>query len=371
MEKPEILVHISAPSGASDDARYRAQVDAILGFQSASRQNISLAAADDTAQSIPGSEDALSPIPAHTSAERGKDPNPPGALAQKCSENDSLDTPVSVIPDSQPEGAYLEPEDLQDPGSQFRSPSAKRRRVGSPASNGRPVSPTSTSRPESPKELQPSNKDVLNIAKTIDGAPAASTTSDQQTPHLSLATLPLGIHPPPSPISTDPFTTHITPTLELLTKRLSLSRIYKPTRQTRDLDTLERGYWFVRINILHKASPANPSKPLSQDKEKKEGIQSIPNNWDITLFTRFWAFLSDFISKDGRAGWGVWCILEEAPMDDTTEQIGIFKSLTLKVYTWGEIASHIYLLLFLASERKIRKMGAQWRDCGEEAVVQM
>ena len=58
-------------------------------------------------------------------------------------------------------------------------------------------------------------------------------------------------------------------------------------------------------------------------------------------------------------------------MDDTTEQIGIFKSLTLKVYTWGEIASHIYLLLFLASERKIRKMGAQWRDCGEEAVVQM
>lgn len=46
-------------------------------------------------------------------------------------------------------------------------------------------------------------------------------------------------------------------------------------------------------------------------------------------------------------------------------------TLTLKVYTWGEIVGHVYLLLFLASERRIRKMGAQWRDCGEEVVVQM
>ena len=67
----------------------------------------------------------------------------------------------------------------------------------------------------------------------------------------------------------------------------------------------------------------------------------------------------------------MWCILEKAPIDIPTERIGISESLTLKVYTWGEIASYIYLLLFLASERKIRKMGAQWRDCSEEVVVQM
>lgn len=47
------------------------------------------------------------------------------------------------------------------------------------------------------------------------------------------------------------------------------------------------------------------------------------------------------------------------------------KPLTLKIYAWGEIAVHVYLLLFLASERRIRKMGAQWRDSREEVIIQM
>ena len=353
MENPEILVHISAPSGASDDARYRAQVDAILGFQPVSRQNISLARIYEVGQSDSGSKDVLSPAPAHASSgEQGKDLNLPGGLSQKCSVNDSLDTPVSVIPDSQPERTYPELENPQYLHSRPRSSSAKRRRVGSPASQDGPIPPALTLRPELPKD------------------PQSSHLPNQQSLHLSLANLPLEIHPPPSPVSRDPFTTHITPTLELLAKRLSISRIYKPTQQTRDLDTLERGYWFIRINILQ-APSTNPSKTQPQDKDKEKETLPAPNNWDISLFSRFWAFLSDFISKDGRAGWGVWCILEETPIDVPTEQIGISESLTLKVYTWSEIASHIYLLLFLASERKIRKMGAQWRDCSEEVVVQM
>ncbi|RJE18750.1 hypothetical protein PHISCL_08914 [Aspergillus sclerotialis] len=354
MENAEILVHISAPSGASDDARYRAQVDAILGFQTVSRQNISLATSDHVEQSGSGSKDALSPAPANTSsAERREDLNPPGGLPQKCSVNDSLDTPVSVVPDSQPERTYPELENPQYLHSQPRSPSAKRRRVGSPASKDGSIPTASTLRPELPKD------------------PKSSHLPNQRSSHLSLADLPLEIHPPSPPISTDPFTTHITPTLELLAKRLSISRIFKPTHQTRDLEILERGYWFIRINILHQAPSTNPPKTQPRNKEKETETPSTPNNWDITLFTRFWAFLSDFISRDGRAGWGVWCILEKAPINVPTEQIGISKSLTLKVYTWGEIASHIYLLLFLASERKIRKMRAQWRDCSEEVVVQM
>jgi hypothetical protein len=43
----------------------------------------------------------------------------------------------------------------------------------------------------------------------------------------------------------------------------------------------------------------------------------------------------------------------------------------MKVYAWGEIASHIYLLLFLASERRIRGMQAEWRDGAEDVVIQM
>lgn len=32
---------------------------------------------------------------------------------------------------------------------------------------------------------------------------------------------------------------------------------------------------------------------------------------------------------------------------------------------------HIYLLLFLASERNIRGMGAQWRDARGEVVIEL
>lgn len=83
------------------------------------------------------------------------------------------------------------------------------------------------------------------------------------------------------------------------------------------------------------------------------------------------------MGKDSRAGWGVWCILEytdvspsfliAAPVHSANEVVQV----QLKVYAWGEIAMHIYLLLFLASERRVRGMGLQWRDSRDEIVVQM
>jgi hypothetical protein len=101
------------------------------------------------------------------------------------------------------------------------------------------------------------------------------------------------------------------------------------------------------------------------------------------IFSRFWAFLSDFI-KEGRAGWGVWCILEAEDENDSTfpskeaeghsNSTGSVKArqlVSLKVFTWGEIARHIYLLLFLASERQVRKLGAQWYDSRGKVVIQM
>lgn len=116
-----------------------------------------------------------------------------------------------------------------------------------------------------------------------------------------------------------------------------------------------------------------------------------PNTWDRELFSRFWGFLEDLIAKEGRAGWGVWCVLER---EERVVESGADRDLVpdrgcdlhhptphlpnpdagnfaLKVYTWGEIAPHIYLLLYLASERRIRGMGAQWRDASEGVVIQM
>lgn len=185
----------------------------------------------------------------------------------------------------------------------------------------------------------------------------------------------------------------------MLTERLNPARTYRPLHQTRDLDTLERGYWAVRINIVH--SQDDPEAPSDQH-DKNDGHlreSSQRGNWSAPLFCRFWTFLAEFIGKDARAGWGVWCILDRddianSHLDDNgaravsrSERGLLLPSTTLgqppdnaesgsvtvllKVYAWGEVAMHVFLLLFLASERRVRGMGVQWRDSREEVVIQM
>ncbi|RMJ22514.1 hypothetical protein PHISP_06607, partial [Aspergillus sp. HF37] len=178
MDNPEILIHVSAPGGASDDARYHAQVEAILGFQSASRQDISIGAVHAGAPRESSPENTISPNSTRPTSEyendlnpslglRGSSPGPGGSkgkpnvqgqivaagttheaprvqgntsdtpqipksispvprilvsnetissrkgTSQKQYtrlENDSFETPVSVIPNSQPAIAQSEPE---------------------------------------------------------------------------------------------------------------------------------------------------------------------------------------------------------------------------------------------------------------------
>lgn len=43
----------------------------------------------------------------------------------------------------------------------------------------------------------------------------------------------------------------------------------------------------------------------------------------------------------------------------------------VKVYCWGEVVGHIWLMLFIGSERAIKGVGAKWVDAGGVAVVCM
>lgn len=157
------------------------------------------------------------------------------------------------------------------------------------------------------------------------------------------------ILPPPPPIASRPFTTHLTPTLTLLAQRLNLTRVFVPLHQSREVTVLERGYWFLRLRLTGSTSGGGDA-----------GGDAGAGVWGAELFARFWTFLREFISE-GRAGWGVWCVLEK---DGDSY-------LVVKVYSWGEVMPHIYLLLFLASERRIRRLGVQWRDATDNVVVQM
>lgn len=350
----QTLVHIAAPSSLHDDCRYRAQADAILQtFYHDRKENVH-------------DENSLPHDP----------PLAPARLAP-----DSFDSPVSVIPES---------------------PLLGKRPSQSPAPN------------TANKRHCPQDSDSQ-----------ADTQGHEIQP-------PLTIHPSPPPIASTPFTTHITPTLSLLANRLNLARTFVPAHQARPLHVLERGYWRLRLRLhdpvgsgLNTRYPrpsgrgwnargfgANTSTittGASADANNATragagaGAGADPNTWDRELFTRFWAFLSDIIAKEGRAGWGVWCILEREseagserkfesgaadrdlfpdrghdhrptphpPDNATTTTNPSAGNFVLKVYTWGEVAPHVYLLLYLASERGIRGMGAQWRDASERVVIQM
>lgn len=43
----------------------------------------------------------------------------------------------------------------------------------------------------------------------------------------------------------------------------------------------------------------------------------------------------------------------------------------LKLYCWGEIVPHIWLLLFTASHRRIKGCGARWIDARGEVIIEM
>jgi hypothetical protein len=141
--------------------------------------------------------------------------------------------------------------------------------------------------------------------------------------------LPTTIRAPAPPPSLQPFKTHITASLKYLSETPSLAQSYKPVSTSRDLEDSERGCWTFDITP-----------------------------WSAQLRSEFFQFLAKMI-EPGRVGWGVWCVRERA------------SSLVVRVLCWGEVVRHVYLMLYVASKSKVRKLGLRWVDAGGEVVVRM
>lgn len=166
-------------------------------------------------------------------------------------------------------------------------------------------------------------------------APAALDSSDATQTRLTAVAqiLPSSVHPPPPLTSLKPYETHITDSLAFLANRSDLSACYKPVFISRELRSSERGHWLLNTK-----------------------------SWPLQLKTEFWNFLQKFVG-DGNVGWGVWCTRE--PQADE-QGLGV-----VKVFCWGEIVKHLYLVLYVASKSKVRRAGIKWIDAEEKVVVQM
>ncbi|GJN73022.1 hypothetical protein PLIIFM63780_007085 [Purpureocillium lilacinum] len=137
----------------------------------------------------------------------------------------------------------------------------------------------------------------------------------------------LEIRPPSPPIGVD----HVKPQ-DLVTDRLAklaldLSSRYHPV-ELRPVEPLERGYWLIDCS-----------------------------RWSSEKRLEAWVFLTNYLHK-GLAGWGVWCRRDAAHG-------------WIRLYCWGCVVKHTYLLLYLASARQIKTTRAKWIGSDGEMALEV
>ena len=94
--------------------------------------------------------------------------------------------------------------------------------------------------------------------------------------------------------------------------------------------------------------------------------------WDGEVKTKFWEFLTGFIGE-GKAGWGVWAIRElvdksRADSSDKENQPPGQEEVA-KIFCWGEVLREVYLVLYIAAWGKRKTMGAKWIDAAGTIVA--
>lgn len=152
-----------------------------------------------------------------------------------------------------------------------------------------------------------------------------------KTPRARIPSMALfEIHSPFPAVSVTPLSEDslLSPGLLKLARDLDITRCFgRQRRALRKLRPFERGYWCVTTD-----------------------------KWDFSEKKTAWQFLRNFVSS-GYAGWGVRCLRDEG-------------FTFIKVFCFGRIVSHVYLILYLASCKKILQSGCMWCDAvGKPTVV--
>lgn len=122
-----------------------------------------------------------------------------------------------------------------------------------------------------------------------------------------------------------------------ITRHLAAIKVQNPTRfrpckKLRALESDERGCWTVNCS-----------------------------SWPQTLQHEFWVSLCEHVWS-GRLGWATTLHRDfKCP-----ERIG-----NVKVYCWGEVVEHLWLLLWVCSKGRVSGSGSKWSDADGIAVIEM
>ncbi|KAJ4394717.1 hypothetical protein N0V93_003936 [Gnomoniopsis smithogilvyi] len=151
------------------------------------------------------------------------------------------------------------------------------------------------------------------------------TVEQKQTTDWSHQTQLISVEPPPANHKLGP---RVPVKLELLMRNFGIEGRYKPKYQARKLREYERGYWLLDLD-----------------------------GWDHRGKVETWGFLGNYICKDGFAGWGT-----RACRDEDWRWI--------RLYGWEHIAGELYILLYVASYRRLKAMELTWYDgAGKDLII--
>lgn len=190
-------------------------------------------------------------------------------------------------------------------------------------------------------------RDAGTASELAEGAVAKDLLSKIDSFPHSLST---SIQPAGPAASVEPFTTHITPALHKLEQNPDLFATFRPTVVERTLNDHERGHWEVQCS-----------------------------KWTPEVQTTFWETLQTVVGT-GKAGWGVWCSRgPEVPLcsqssqhrRERTQEVAEAAFGPVRIYCWGEVVKHIYLLMYVASNSRVRKLGLRWFDAQGSVVIEM
>ena len=132
------------------------------------------------------------------------------------------------------------------------------------------------------------------------------------------------------------------------------------------------------------------SSPLEYGEDGEFVERKRKDFWTEEELMRFWRTLEECVGE-GKWGWGIRVFREELTEEDgdvTTPQDGFLSSspagengaekdrhVLLKVTTWGEVIPHIWILLWLMSDKLTAYIPMEWRAgdgqcCGEDEWLQ-
>ena len=195
----------------------------------------------------------------------------------------------------------------------------------------------------------------------------------------AISSLPTAIHAPAPLVGHARYITHLTSSLRRLATRLPVATSFRPVFVKRDINVLERGYWYLHIPVVNN-SHSQLEGIRSPDDEYAARSKDKVEFWSEEVFLNFWhAFATNV--RSGWSGWGVsiyrqgpkYCA-QTSPSDQNAEE-GTRRQerrdIVLKVSCWGEILAHIYLIMWVLSDKRTADLEMEWRDAREEVVVRM